>query len=348
MTFNYDKFKGPNQRVSMNRLKETVAIIGTGQFGQAIANRCRISGATCSYNIIFGTRHSELLLLRIEEWPVTSIEQAIASADLVILAIPAAFLDAIAQYRVFLDEKVVIDVSNPSIQNVEDIWARLNGGLKGSVVSSAAECLQRHLERSIIVKALNTCSASKLTNAEPSEQLSTVAASNFPSGLEKVAKFCHACGFQVRCVPTLAYAKTLENTQRKVALYDWRIPAFIHIFIFCITLLYVLVKTLDYDHPSTFLHLVQNINSALAWTSITGLSLVYFPGAIIHFLGFIQHIEQVKVGHWLRLWLQMRRELGVLSAFETGYHILVSYSACILIMRRHNSHIFDYFPHSLP
>ncbi len=136
----------------------SVAIIGTGNIGSRLARRFAEGGV----DVIIAARtaaHAEQTATTIGHGVgATSIEDAIASADSVVLAVPfPAVMQLITEYRSALDGKVVIDPSN-NITFENGAFKNLNpeGVSAGQQVAAALPSGARY------VKAFGTLSAARL------------------------------------------------------------------------------------------------------------------------------------------------------------------------------------------
>jgi predicted dinucleotide-binding enzyme len=304
-----------------------VAIVGTGQMAQGLASVARSSGGSINYKITLGTRHRTTM--QCQGVDVREIEEAVASAHIVILAIPTVALPGLVSDlgRLGLFQgKVVVDVTNPSAADL----AKLEFG---GDVASVAEWLQLQLDGVAVVKAFNNLAAFRLQQAGPNTILHTVAASDSPEALAQVAAFASACGIQVRQVHSISYSRALESEQRKAALDDWIGPAIVMALVFSAAYLYCTIKK-HAQSGSLLSNSVQTTNSALAWQAITGMAIVYLPGALARAFQCVSMIKQPMLPVWMRRWFQWRRQLGVLSAAAAALHILVrcskTYLTCML------------------
>lgn len=125
-----------------------VAVIGTGSAGQALAAGFRRIG----HDVITGTRDPEATAAR-EDWnggALAAYGDAATGADLVVNATGGQVsLEALAQ--VDLDDKVLLDVSNPL-----DFSNGFPPTLSVKDTDSLAEQIQRAHPEARVVKSLNT------------------------------------------------------------------------------------------------------------------------------------------------------------------------------------------------
>ncbi|HTU74158.1 MAG TPA: NAD(P)-binding domain-containing protein [Trebonia sp.] len=133
--------------------------------------------------------------------------EAIASADIVVLAVPyPATTQVAARYASLLDGKVVIDIANP--------FDRATFDPTTSPGTSAAEELAARAPRTRVVKAFNTtfppCLMSGGAGGQP---LDVFIASDDAQARKIVADFAASCGLNPVDVGPLRRARALEAFQ---------------------------------------------------------------------------------------------------------------------------------------
>jgi len=99
--------------------KPSVAVLGgTGQQGRGIAQRLALDG----FPVVVGSRDPSRAAVAIGEWPATisavrtaTYGEAIASSDVVVLAIPFESVDALMEehHQQFREQALVVDVTVP-------------------------------------------------------------------------------------------------------------------------------------------------------------------------------------------------------------------------------------------
>jgi len=143
----------PQQTVK-ERFDMNVAIIGSGNVGRALATS--ISRAGHQVTLSAGdTQHARSAAAKTGVSAAASNREAVAGADVVILAVPTAALDEVlADIGTLVDGKVVVDATNP----VSPDFLPPTG-------TAAAEKIQSRLPKAHVVKAFNTAFASR--QAEP-------------------------------------------------------------------------------------------------------------------------------------------------------------------------------------
>ena len=130
-----------------DNLRETVAIIGTGDMGNSLGPKLASSG----YSVIYGSRDpskataQELLKKTGSNSMVMTQKDAAQAAGIVLLAVPWPPMEQVAQSLGDLDGKVVVDVSFP-IRQAED------GYPESTVATSSAELIQEWNPKAKVVK----------------------------------------------------------------------------------------------------------------------------------------------------------------------------------------------------
>ncbi len=131
-----------------------VTIIGSGNVGRALATS--ISHAGHHVTLTAGhIKNGQSAAAQIGVSSAESNSDAVATADVVILAVPSTALDEVlADLASHVDGKVVVDATNP-----------MSPDFLPPTGTSAAEKIQTRLPRAHVVKAFNTAFASR--QAEP-------------------------------------------------------------------------------------------------------------------------------------------------------------------------------------
>jgi predicted dinucleotide-binding enzyme len=177
-----------------------VAIIGAGNVGRALTS----SFARAGHDVTVAANHPEHAQEVAESVGAESAlttRSAVAGADLVILAVPAAALESIAtELGDELAGKVVVDVANRPTPNASGPG------------TSIAEELQQQLPNSHVVKAFNTLFASR--QADPivaGVPADGYVAGDDPSAKKTVIDALDSLGFRPVDAGPLAAARTLEG-----------------------------------------------------------------------------------------------------------------------------------------
>lgn len=179
------------------------AIIGSGNVGTAVARAVTDAG----HDAVVADLSDDGLTAVAETVPVqttTSNPEAVAGADVVVLAVPfGAVRDIANDLRDDLVGKIVIDVTNP-----------LAPDLSGLAISgtSAAELVQQAAPDARVVKAFNTVLAAN--QADPSvegTQLDGFIAADDAEAKQTVLELLEEIGFRAIDVGPLSAARYLEG-----------------------------------------------------------------------------------------------------------------------------------------
>jgi predicted dinucleotide-binding enzyme len=193
-----------------------IAIIGTGNVGKALGSSLLRAGHSVTFSAST-PEHAAEAASELRARAAASNNEAVAAADLVILAIPATSLGEVArEISASAAGKVVIDVSNRPTPD------------PAGAATSLAEELQAQLPNSKVVKAFNTLFAAR--QAQPT--LSGIAADGFVAGDDEGAKksvldVVQSIGFRPVDAGSLAASRTLEgmawlNISRALANGTWQ------------------------------------------------------------------------------------------------------------------------------
>ncbi|MDH4048854.1 MAG: NADPH-dependent F420 reductase [Gammaproteobacteria bacterium] len=131
--------------------RPTIAVIGTGDMGDSFGPRLGALG----YPVVYGTRDpksdksQQLIRATGGAATATSPEQAAISANVIILAVPWPAMETVAQNLGSLKDKIVIDISMPSVQGDDGYHVPL-------LETSSAEMIQGWNPGARVVKAFAT------------------------------------------------------------------------------------------------------------------------------------------------------------------------------------------------
>merc|ERR1711971_208669 len=297
---------------------DSIALIGSGDFGRALALRMVQSGLTVNIGSRNPQRNRELVLKTGAK--LTSVEEAIrvSQSNIVILAVPKDFYEK--QPIHLLEGKVVIDVSNRN-----SIYA------KGE---SQAEYLQSILPRSAVVKAFDVLSAYALESGGIQGSKEVFYAGDVHSAKEEVSGLIRTLGFSPIDRGALRNAREIEDIPvQRFPL--WKKPLIISTVLFAVLFLLSFSKmqicwTLTWDswkgwHWGRFETIpVTTVNSTLAVHAITLLALCYLPGCIGAWIQIFRGTKYSRFPNWLDKWLKMRKQLGLLMLFSASLHMCLS------------------------
>ena len=128
--------------------RAAVTVLGTGDFGKALAQRLSLVG----YDVVIGSRSAEKRSATLSQnYRILSIEDAVNHSDIVFLAIPRdGYQQMAALLQTRVDNKIVVDVSNRTDASRD--------------ATSHAEHLASLLPAARVVKGFNVVSAWALEN----------------------------------------------------------------------------------------------------------------------------------------------------------------------------------------
>jgi 8-hydroxy-5-deazaflavin:NADPH oxidoreductase len=176
------------------------AIIGLGNMGKGLAKR--LAGKT---DLIVASRDAaaaSVFAAGLKNTSAASVSEAIAAADIVVLAVPyGAALEAAASPS--LKGKIIVDISNP-------VKPDFSGLLIGHT-TSAAEEIQAAAKGAKVVKAFNTIFASLFDGSLAStKDVPVFVAGDDEAAVDAVADLAAKAGFAVEKTGGLDAAKLLE------------------------------------------------------------------------------------------------------------------------------------------
>ncbi|CAB9522593.1 Metalloreductase STEAP4 [Seminavis robusta] len=284
-------------------------IVGTGDLAYALAHLFHINNTNDSGNFLEVTKPS------LQESgksfhetgvPLSPIDEALEHADIVILAIPAKALKSfVPNYIMALKDKVLIDCTNSSREG-ED--------LESLVTNTNIRW----------VKAFNDLGAVDiLTNkVTTKKRIVTKMCSPSKSAIEVARRLAQeSFGIDVKVVPYSRYEDIARN-QNSIG-QQWAHSAYILIVIFVLTEFYACWRY-NVEKGYEWFHLpMQVTNKAICWTAITGFALTQLPGVIAR-IGNYFRSNLSDLSPTLKWALQLRKELGILSLWFLGLHILMS------------------------
>lgn len=137
-----------------------IAILGTGNVGAALGKKLAATG----HRITFGSRNpaservQALVACNDSVFKADAVSAAVSGADVVILATPYGSIEATLAEAGSLNDKVLIDCSNPLNKTFD--------GLLLGFDDSAAERIARIAEGARVVKAFNTASVATMNNPD--------------------------------------------------------------------------------------------------------------------------------------------------------------------------------------
>lgn len=180
-----------------------LAIIGSGNVGKALAGTAVRAGHSVTIAASHPD-HAQEAAQATGAQAATSNAEAVGSADIVFLALPAAAASTlVSELGGALEGKVVVDVTN-----------RVNPADPGSVLDgdSVTEQLQVLVPRAKFVKAFNTIFASVMADPTGEGQpVDTFLAGDDDAARATVAELARSMGFRPIDAGGLAIARVLEG-----------------------------------------------------------------------------------------------------------------------------------------
>ena len=178
-----------------------VAIIGSGNVGKALGG----SIARAGHDVVITAAdpaHARAVAGQIGATPADTNRDAVASADVVILAVwYSTAVDEVApEIADAAEGLVIVDVTNPVKPDLSGLTT--NG-------RSAAEELQQRLPGASVVKAFNTVFGSNQANPRPEVQVHV--AGDDPDAKQKVQELAQSLGMSAIDAGGLSAARVLEG-----------------------------------------------------------------------------------------------------------------------------------------
>jgi len=187
---------------------ETIAVVGTGNVGAALGPEFAALGHT----IVYGSREPmrEDVVALVERTgngaSATTPGEAVAGADIVVLAVPGAAAESIARGLGDLSGRIVLDPTNRVGRGGDHLTHDVPG--KGS----NAELIQAALPGARVVKAFNTLNWQQMVNPETAGGPITIPLAGDDSDAKAVvATLVEGMGLHALDVGPLAYAHVLEE-----------------------------------------------------------------------------------------------------------------------------------------
>lgn len=294
-----------------------IGIIGTGDYARALAKRLLYSGhrVTCGSRNPDGKNLAQIDAA-LRDVRVDSVADCIDKANIIFLAIPPEVHNTIANLSSKLEDKIVVDISNP----VSEEDAKASDG-------SIAENLAQILPETKIVKAFNTLSAYGL---EVDASITTgnrdvLVAGNDAAAKQAVMQLARDLGFTAVDFGGLKMARELERIP--ILLFNgWGLATKVVLFMFPIWLAlgyarYFVLKDPPFPasrFPTNFL------NKIMACMAVTLLAFCFLPGCFAAFNQIKNGTKYVRFSNWLDQWLKMRKQLGIYGLMFALLHIVMS------------------------
>lgn len=188
---------------------ETIAIIGTGQVAGALGPEFAAQGHT----IVYGSRNpdrdevAELVERTGDSASATTQQEAVADADIVVLAVPGGVGEEVTRQLGDLSGKIILDPTN-RVGRGNDGW--LVHDVPGN--GSNAELIQAAAPDARVVKAFNTLNYRTMIDPESSGGPVTIPiAGDDEEAKAVIAELIEGMGLEVVDFGPLRYAHVLEE-----------------------------------------------------------------------------------------------------------------------------------------
>jgi predicted dinucleotide-binding enzyme len=135
----------------------TIAIIGAGNVGQALAQAFTGKGESVVFGVNDPGKDREALSRFGDKARIASVPEAVAAGEVVILAVPYAAAAPTASSIADWQGKILVDATNPIAPGM--------AGLSLGTTTSAAEEVARHARNARVVKAFNTTGSDNMADS---------------------------------------------------------------------------------------------------------------------------------------------------------------------------------------
>ncbi len=186
---------------------ENVAIIGTGEVAGALGPEF----AALGHRIVYGSRNPDretlrqLLVRTGHDASVVGQAEAVAQADIVLLAVPWNVVQEVVSNLGDLSGKVLIDPTNPRV-------IASDGLREYGVESSNGELIQAMAPGAKVVKAFNTMSWETMVDpASTGGPVTVPLAGNDPEAKAVVAAIAEGMGLETVDLGPIRYAHVVEG-----------------------------------------------------------------------------------------------------------------------------------------
>lgn len=181
----------------------TIAIIGAGNVGQALATAFAEQGESIVFGVTDPAKTAPIAAAIGHGIGVASVDGALAEADRVILAVPYAVALTIAGSIVDWQGRILIDVTNPIAPGL--------AGLSVGTTTSGAEQIAARARNARVVKAFNTTGAENLRRSTyPASSIFMPVCGDDAGANGSVVELARRNGFDAIDAGPLSVARYLE------------------------------------------------------------------------------------------------------------------------------------------
>lgn len=186
---------------------DTIAVIGTGDVAGALGPEFAAQGHT----IVYGSRNPARDVVRAlvartgDDASATTPAESVVGADMVVMAVPGAVVEAVTGSLGDLSGKIIIDPTNA-------IDRHADGYLTLSYDTSSAEVIQRNAPGAHVVKAFNTLNWRTMVDPDSSGgPVSIPLVGDSTEAKARVAELVAGMGLEPIDVGPLRYARHIEG-----------------------------------------------------------------------------------------------------------------------------------------
>lgn len=135
----------------------TIAIIGAGNVGAALAKAFILKGKTVIFGVNNPDKYRDLAMSFGKSASVTTAKEAVSLGAVVVLAVPYAAAESVAKSVPNWQNKILVDATNPLAEGLS--------GLTVGTTSSGAEEIAKLAKGARVVKAFNTTGAENMADS---------------------------------------------------------------------------------------------------------------------------------------------------------------------------------------
>jgi 8-hydroxy-5-deazaflavin:NADPH oxidoreductase len=181
----------------------SIAIIGAGNVGMALGKALTARGEHVFFGVPDPAKYSEAVRRLGPSVRLGTTDEAIDSADIVILAVPYSAAVEIARSRDEWRNRILVDATNPLVAGL--------AGLSLGTTTSGAECIARAAAGARVVKAFNTTGAENMADSHYANgQVFMPVCTDDAEARERVIALATLIGFDAADLGDLSAARYLE------------------------------------------------------------------------------------------------------------------------------------------
>ncbi|XP_018007479.1 metalloreductase STEAP4 [Hyalella azteca] len=307
---------GKNHKNGAVDPEKIITVLGSGDYGRALAGRLVKSGYTVYIGSRDPSRENTIAMVKQTGAVLLHQDEALAASSMVVVAVGRDHYDSLPLAR--LRGKIVIDVAN----NTEI--------RRGPHYQSNAEYLQGLLPESSVVKGFNVLSAYALENGGLQGSKEVFIAGNDPDAKAAVSQVVRACGFTPVDWGTIKAARDIEDVPLKL-MPSWKKPVavvfglFLFVSIIALFSFQICRNIQDGDWTQNWTTLFNtNFNRVIAVVALWTLAFCYLPGLLAAYVQLWRGTKYSRFPAWLGDWLKMRKQLGLLMLGMAATHACMS------------------------